>query len=234
MSDKNIIRVSCFAVVVFSLVGCLLTFSVIGAQSEKPDVILVPVNYSSPDQVVTLLNKSDEELNLSGFKLRDGKGNLFEFPAGPSSNVDPFGVLRVHSGPESQEDYSGKKDFHWTEKRVWTKNKVVQLFNVKGEMISRLELSGTGSVDRLAGCLTRRELTMYGLVTCPHCQSQKDKFGSSVKYINYVECTENRKRCIDAGISSVPAWVKGGQGKIAVGTKSLSRLSQLAGCNYQD
>ena len=205
-----------------------------GESHTDPDVILVPVNYDSSDQVVTLLNKSGEEIDLSGFTIKASSGNAFEFPSDEQTILEPFGVIRVHSGSGAEEGYSEAKDFYWTSENIWTETKSALLVDPDGKVVSKLDLSATGEVDMLAGCLTRNEVKMYGLVTCPHCQSQKDEFGNSVSYINYVECTDNRKTCIDAGIRSVPAWVFEKSDRRKVGTKSLDRLSTLAGCNYHE
>lgn len=212
----------------------LSSVSVAGASSSEPDVILVPVNYGSSDQVVTLLNKSDEVVDLSGFEISDGSGNAFEFPTDKRTVLEPFGIKRVHSGSDAKEKYSGKLDFYWTNERIWSENKTVSLINPDEKVISELDLSATGEVDLLAGCLTRNQVKMYGLETCPHCQSQKEEFGSSVRYVNYVECTEHQRTCIDAGIKSVPAWVFEETDRRKVGSRSLERLSALAGCSYHE
>jgi hypothetical protein len=206
----------------------------LGESSSNSDVILVPVNYGSSDQVVSLLNKSGEEVDLSGFEIRDGSGNAFEFPRDERSVLESFGVIRVHSGPGAKEEYAGEKDFYWTSERIWSETKTVSLISPDEKVISELDLSATGEVDLLAGCLTRNQVKIYGLETCPHCQNQKDKFGNSVRYVNYVECTENRRTCIDAGIKSVPAWVFEETDRRKVGTKSLERLSELAGCSLHE
>lgn len=204
----------------------------LGASSSKPDVILVPVNYGSSDQVVTLLNESDKELDLSVFTIKDGSGNAFQFPTDEQTVLGPFGVIRVHSGPHAKEEYSGKLDFYWTDESIWTKTKTARLINPEGKVVSELDLSTIGQVDLLAGCLTRNQVKMYGLATCPHCQSQKDKFGNSFSYVNYVECTKNRRTCIDAEIRLVPTWVFEKTDRRKVGSKPLERLSTFAGCNF--
>jgi len=228
---KIAITILICAVFLVSLVVGQIAF---GESRDNPDVILVPVNYGSSDQVVTLLNKSVEELDLSGFRISDGSGNVFEFPSDERTILEPFGIIRVHSGPGAEEGYSGERDFYWTSESIWAEEKDARLVNSEGKVVSELDLSATGEVDLLAGCLTRNQIKMYGLVTCPHCQSQKDEFGNSVRYVNYVECTENRRTCIDAGIRSVPAWVFEKSDRRKVGPKSLERLSNLAGCSFNE
>ncbi|MBS3736768.1 hypothetical protein KGY72_06335 [Candidatus Bipolaricaulota bacterium] len=83
---------------------------------------------------------------------------------------------------------------------------------------------------QLAVCLNEQGVTMYGLPTCPHCQEQKDKFGDSFKHVNYVNCSENRDRCLNQGIETVPTWIIDGE-KI-VGRQELEELADEAGCEY--
>jgi len=216
------------------LLVVFLTPMSFGSQKDGSEVILVPINYTTSDQVVTVLNKSGEKLDLSGFRIKAGEGKVFEFPSTEPIWIDPFGVLKVHSGEDASEDYSAEEEFYWTNEDIWRENRTARLINPEGEVIFTMELSRVDEVDQLAGCLTRNEVRLYGLKTCPHCISQKEEFGSAVEYLSYLECTKNRKRCIEDGIRSVPAWVKGDKDKIAVGKKSLDRISELAGCNYHD
>ena len=83
---------------------------------------------------------------------------------------------------------------------------------------------------RLASCLSDQGVTMYGLPTCPHCQDQKDKFGDSFKYVDYVNCSKNRDECVNQGIETVPAWII--DGEMIVGVQELDELAKKAGCEY--
>ncbi|KXB07024.1 hypothetical protein AKJ51_02210 [candidate division MSBL1 archaeon SCGC-AAA382A20] len=80
-------------------------------------------------------------------------------------------------------------------------------------------------------CLSEEGVTMYGLKTCPHCQEQKDRFGGSFKYVDYVECSVQKSLCSRKGISSVPAWII--DGKKIVGVQSLEKLASMTGCEYR-
>jgi glutaredoxin len=204
------------------------------AQPNNAEVTLVPVDYDSSDQVVTILNKTGREIDLSGFKINDGSGNVFKFPPDKKTLLKPFGVIRVHSGSDARGKYSERQDFFWTQERIWGKKKTARLVSSSGKVVSELDLSATEATDLLAGCLTRKEVKMYGLTTCPHCQAQKDKFDTSFRYVNYVECTENRRTCIDAGVSRVPEWLFGEIGKRKIGSRSLEQLSNLAGCSFHN
>lgn len=220
------------SICLLSLLIVVVPVASVRAQPNNAEVTLVPVNYDSSDQVVTILNKTGREIDLSGFKIKDGSGNVFEFPSEERALLKPFGVIRVHSGPDAKGKYSEPQDYSWTQERIWGRKKTARLVSPPGKVVSELDLSATKATDLLAGCLTRKEVKMYGLATCPHCQSQKDKFETSFSYVNYVECTEHRGTCIDAGVSRVPEWVFGEIGKRKIGSRSLEQLSSLAGCSF--
>ncbi|MFB6214401.1 MAG: glutaredoxin family protein [Candidatus Bipolaricaulia bacterium] len=102
-----------------------------------------------------------------------------------------------------------------------------------GLILYFLVFTGSGPdtpAGQLAVCLNEQGVTMYGLPTCPHCQEQKDKFGDSFKHVNYVNCSENRDRCLNQGIETVPTWIIDGE-KI-VGVQELEELAEKAGCEY--
>lgn len=84
------------------------------------------------------------------------------------------------------------------------------------------------NLDEFAKCLTEKDTVMYGTYWCSYCKAEKESFGSSFKYINYVECSEQTKICEDEGIDGVPAWKIGGE--FYEGLQGLDRLSELSGC----
>ena len=81
----------------------------------------------------------------------------------------------------------------------------------------------------LAECLTDSGAKFYGASWCPHCNDQKDMFGSAVTSIPYVECTENQAACNAAGITGYPTWIFA-DGTVTQGAQSLGVLAQLSGC----
>ncbi|MFH0936221.1 MAG: hypothetical protein V1815_00910 [Candidatus Woesearchaeota archaeon] len=93
------------------------------------------------------------------------------------------------------------------------------IFNAKNNSLDK---------DNLAKCLTNNGAKMYGAFWCPHCQEQKDSFGESFKYINYVECTEDQVQCDNANIEGYPTWIINGQKY--PGVQSLDQLKKLGGC----
>ncbi len=71
--------------------------------------------------------------------------------------------------------------------------------------------AGPGKYDAFATCLKDKGATFYGAFWCPHCQAQKKAFGSSAKYLPYVECSTpdangQTQICIDKKIQSYPTW----------------------------
>lgn len=86
-----------------------------------------------------------------------------------------------------------------------------------------------GALDNFARCLAAKNFVMYGAYWCPHCQNEKAAFGSSFKYIPYVECTKEVQKCLDAKIEGYPTWIIGGEKRL-MGEQGLARLSSISGC----
>lgn len=86
-------------------------------------------------------------------------------------------------------------------------------------------------VTRLAQCLGEKQVTMYGAAWCPHCQNEKRLFGESFKYVPYVECPADPKRCQTMDINGYPTWVLPDGTKL-VGEQGLEKISIASGCAY--
>ena len=89
-------------------------------------------------------------------------------------------------------------------------------------------------LDAFAQCLGTKGVKMYGAYWCPHCDEQKEKFGSSFKYAPYVECGIKGSRsiaqaCTDANIKHFPTWVFA-DGVRVEGAHELDFLGQATGC----
>jgi len=102
----------------------------------------------------------------------------------------------------------------------------VLFFLVRRHQSSRL--------NTFAQCLGTKGAKMYGAYWCPHCESQKELFGSSFQYAPYVECGVKGSRtpaqvCTDAGIKHYPTWVFA-DGSRVEGEHELQFLSQETGC----
>lgn len=95
-----------------------------------------------------------------------------------------------------------------------------------------------GRFDVLAKCLTEAGVKMYGAWWCPHCKNQKDMFGKSFRYINYVECAVPGSRqgqtreCQDAGIEGYPTWIFP-DGRIVQGEVKPEKFSDITNCPVQ-
>ena len=91
-------------------------------------------------------------------------------------------------------------------------------------------------MDAFAKCLAEKNVTMYGAYWCPHCKDQKDEFGSSLRYIKYVECAipgrpmnVQSDACKAANIQLYPTWIFG-DGERVSSVLPLSKLAEKAGC----
>ena len=80
------------------------------------------------------------------------------------------------------------------------------------------ELTG---MDAFAKCLTEKGAIFYGTEWCGHCSTQKELFGESLQYIDFVDCDINSERCSSAGIRGYPTW-KLADGTPLVGGQQLS------------
>ncbi|MBU1246094.1 MAG: hypothetical protein ABIJ20_01870 [Nanoarchaeota archaeon] len=82
--------------------------------------------------------------------------------------------------------------------------------------------------DQLARCLTQNGATMYGTEWCSHCKDQKELFGDSFQYVNYVDCDQDKTSCSNAGITDYPTWVINNEKY--PGVQQLSKLKELTNC----
>ena len=89
--------------------------------------------------------------------------------------------------------------------------------------------SDSTGLDGFAKCLRDKGATMYGAEWCGHCKNQKEMFGESFKYVNYVECPENQQVCTENGITGYPTWII--NGIPYTGAQSFEKLSSLTGCS---
>ncbi len=88
--------------------------------------------------------------------------------------------------------------------------------------------------DAFAQCLTSKNAKMYGLYWCTHCAEQKEMFGKSFEYVNYIECGIKGehgevKACEEAGMKNFPTW-QFADGTRVEGALHLYALSQKTGC----
>jgi hypothetical protein len=91
--------------------------------------------------------------------------------------------------------------------------------------------------DNFAKCLSSKQVKMYGAYWCPHCAEQKEEFGKSFQYVNYVECAIKGSRemtaaCKAAGVQHYPTW-QFGASPLVEGKFPLQELSDKTGCSLQ-
>lgn len=84
-------------------------------------------------------------------------------------------------------------------------------------------------LDGFAKCLAEKEVVMYGADWCSYCQNEKKRFGTAFKFIPYVECPDEPKKCLAVGISGYPTWIFP-DGKKLEGEQGLQKLSEESGC----
>jgi hypothetical protein len=94
--------------------------------------------------------------------------------------------------------------------------------------------SSPGKYDSFAQCLTDSGAKMYGAFWCPHCKAQKEEFGKSWQYVDYVECSTadgngQLKTCTDANITGYPTW-EFADGERLEGAVPFTTLAEKTGC----
>jgi len=93
----------------------------------------------------------------------------------------------------------------------------------------------TSRLDAFAKCLTAKQAKMYGAFWCPHCEEQKEMFGSSFRYAPYIECGIKGEKgiepiCTQAGIKRFPTWIFA-DGTRVEGEHDLDFLGRETGCS---
>lgn len=94
--------------------------------------------------------------------------------------------------------------------------------------------SSSTDYDAFAKCLTENKAVLYGAFWCPHCQTQKKMFGSSIEFIKYVECStpdgkSQTEICKQEGVTAYPTWKF--NGKVVEGGLDFAGLSENSGCS---
>ena len=93
---------------------------------------------------------------------------------------------------------------------------------------------GPGVYDAFTQCLKDKGAIFYGAFWCPHCQSQKKLFGSSVPLLPYIECSTadgngQTQICKDKNIASYPTW-DFADGSRLTGEVPLAQLAEKTSC----
>lgn len=99
---------------------------------------------------------------------------------------------------------------------------------------SGMKVHGPGKLDGFAQCLKTSGAQFYGAFWCPHCQKQKELFGSSKQYLPYIECSTpdgqgTNQVCKDKKIEGFPTWLFADGSSIS-GEVSLITLAGKTQC----
>lgn len=94
---------------------------------------LIISNIDLSGEVVSLMNSSEKEVNLTGWKLVSEVGNqTFTFPLG--TTIPGGGTLKVVSGENAQ---AGTNALVWTEANIWNNDRDPgALYNAEGQLVS--------------------------------------------------------------------------------------------------
>lgn len=90
--------------------------------------------------------------------------------------------------------------------------------------------------DAFAKCTAAKGARMFGAYWCPHCKEQEEAFGSSFKYVNYVECGVKGNvhlqsdACKTAEIKHYPTWELPDHSRVE-GKQTFEFLSEKTGCS---
>ena len=92
----------------------------------------------------------------------------------------------------------------------------------------------SGKYDTFAQCLKDKNAIFYGAFWCPHCQATKKMFGSSAKFLPYVECstpdaTAQTQACLDKKITTYPTWIFA-DGSELNGETTFQQLADKTSC----
>lgn len=90
-----------------------------------------------------------------------------------------------------------------------------------------------GELDAFAKCIDDSGAKFYGASWCSFCNDQKDLFGSSERYLPYVECSTPSNSvnpiCRNENIEGYPTWIFG-DGTRDSGMQSLEDLAEKTNC----
>jgi hypothetical protein len=103
-----------------------------------------------------------------------------------------------------------------------------------GYFTIKKDIAKNSKLDGFAQCLSDSGAKFYGTFWCPHCNNQKKMFGTSKKYLPYIECSnadgsEQLPICKEAGIEGYPTWVFADSSRLS-GEISLATLAEKTQC----
>ena len=110
---------------------------------------------------------------------------------------------------------------------------IVTVFVIIGVILIWPSNGPQKNYDKFAQCLSEKGAVEYGAYWCGHCKEQKEMFGSSFKFINYIECDPNGEAarpelCAAAEITGYPTWII--NGKRLEGVQKFETLAEATNC----
>jgi hypothetical protein len=81
---------------------------------------------------------------------------------------------------------------------------------------------------KVAKCLTSKGTVLYGSAGCPVTVKQKALFKDGLRYLDYVECPEEKRVCDDKNIRAYPTWIIG-RTRMS-GSYAVDTLAEIGGC----
>ncbi len=74
-------------------------------------------------------------------------------------------------------------------------------------------------------CLSKIS-TLYIQKGCSHCTTQKNILGDGIKYLNTIDCMQEREKC--SKIPGTPTWIINGE--MMIGVQSIEKLKSISNC----
>ncbi len=153
-------------------------------------------------------------------------------------------IVNCYATPEVDlciEEETQVEDLDEVEEEVEEDETIVNEIELEDETIeveTTIEISGEtktdSTMDLFAKCLTEKNTKLYGTFWSSQSTTQKEMFGDSLQYLNYVECSiegntrDQTDTCRDANISGYPTWEI--NGRKYPGPQTLEKIAQLSGC----
>lgn len=122
-------------------------------------VVIREIKPAGKDEMVTIVNQSEEEIDLAGWLLVTKPIYEYQFP--PSCNLKPGQGVRVHSGPGSfgskqckPDSTSLYRDLIWTHHYVWCNQNgdTALLYDQNGERVDKYEYGAGWHRSRFVPC----------------------------------------------------------------------------------
>jgi endonuclease YncB( thermonuclease family) len=104
-------------------------------KKESLLITIADIQYIGDDEILTLHNKSDNPIDLTGWKLVSLPSQLFTLPR--PCTIQPYARLRIHSGPKADRRNTdcSKGDLFWTNSAIWNNDGDNALLQMPGTIV---------------------------------------------------------------------------------------------------